>query len=98
MVGRGRAVCHDVAMGNDMATGMGNMAPMSWSIRIGLCLIVLGILVPSVGFLVISSRASEQVTGTEMVTTATPMLATLATGIGLVVCGVLLALIDWMRH
>ncbi len=71
---------------------------MSWSIRIGLCLIVLGILVPSVGFIVISRSAAEQTTGTEMITTATPMLATLAAGVGLVLCGVLLALVDWMRH
>ena len=74
------------------------MASMSWSIRIGLCLIVLGILAPSVGYLVISRSAAEQTTGTEMFTAATPMLVTLAVGVGLVVCGVLLALIDWMRH
>lgn len=74
------------------------MANMSWSIRIGLCLIVLGILVPSVGYLVIARSAADETTGTEMVTTATPMLVTLAAGVGLVLCGVLLALIDWMRH
>lgn len=74
------------------------MTSMSWSIRIGLCLIVLGILIPSVGYLVIANSAADETTGTEMVTQATPMLATLAAGVGLAVCGVLLALIDWMRH
>ncbi len=74
------------------------MATMSWSIRIGLCLIFLGILVPSVGYLVITNSVPDETTGTEMFAQATPMLATLAAGVGLIVCGVLLALIDWMRH
>ncbi len=74
------------------------MSLMSWPIRIGLCLIVLGILLPSVGYLLIDGSAADDTTGTAMVTNAAPMLTTLAVGIGLVLCGVLLALIDWMRH
>lgn len=74
------------------------MANMSWSIRIGLCLIVLGILVPSVGYLAFARSVADDTTGTETFTKAMPMLAILASGVGLIVCGVLLALIDWMRH
>lgn len=85
-------------LSDDRALRIDNMVTMSWPIRIGLCLIVLGILVPSIGYLVIANSAADDTTGTAMVTRATPMLATLAAGIGLVVCGVLLALIDWMRH